>query len=66
MGYEVKLPAWLERRGYSSTLKARIGRSKAGRLDLVQAEPTIRPHPSSVGKATELQHYLAWRMNQLD
>ena len=65
MGYEVKQPAWLERRGYSSHLKARIGRLKDRRLDHIQAEPELRSDPASVGKAAELQQYLAWRLTHV-
>ncbi|MGU3665420.1 hypothetical protein ACLBX9_14665 [Methylobacterium sp. A49B] len=66
MRYEIKMPAWLKRRGYSSPVKARIGRSKAGRPDLVQIDPDRRTELACDGKAIQLQQYLIWRMTRID
>lgn len=62
----VRLPPWLERRGYSAQLKMRLSNAaKATRPKLAQGSAALEAEPQGVGRAAELQQYLTWRMAEV-
>jgi hypothetical protein len=64
MTYGVKLPVWLERRGYSPSLKRRLIRAKIAKSRLSENSRKISNEPKAIGMAFELQQYLTWRLAQ--
>lgn len=64
MKYGGKLPVWLERRGYSPSLKRRLIRTKIEKSRLSEIDRKNSGEPQAVGMAVELQRYLTWRLAQ--
>jgi hypothetical protein len=64
MKYGVKLPVWLERRGYSPSLKRRLIRAKIEKSRPTEIDRKHSGEPQAVGMAVELQRYLTWRLAQ--
>jgi hypothetical protein len=59
----MRLPPWLERRGFSERLKNQLsGGTKANRMAPAQDDLELAAEPQHIGRAIELQRYLNWRM----
>lgn len=59
----MRLPPWLERRGFSERLKHQLSSVvKVDRATPAQDGMEIAAEPQHIGRAIELQQYLNWRM----